>query len=401
VEDLLPRWRDELARAGYPVPELSRSVERAALAYEPPSPGVVDELAPQLLSGGGRLASEKTFTRADVVVAVAPYLHGLAVSYLDAAVDAVLSHELAIALPLVAGAREPVFAAACVLEDERCIAELASALAARPGPALSAEGADAALRETERAKGFRLSDRQAEVATALMTSGHSVDLVIGVAGAGKSTTLGAVRAGFEAAGYRVIGTATSGQVAKALEEGAGISSRTLASLTWRLEHGQEGLSPHHVLVVDEGAMSSDADMAKLLGAVHASGAKLVAVGDYRQLSSVGPVGALEALAGAHSSDCRRWFRLKADTVPAESGQARGRGVPAVVFGCQVAQAVGRGQPDRLGLSRCPAPRWPARAGVFASRSPSWRCGEPPGRCGRAPRRFFCTRKGNSWSGGMS
>ena len=49
-----------------------------------------------------------------------------------------------------------------------------------------------------------------------MTSGHSVDLVIGVAGSGKSTTLSAVRAGFEAAGYRVIGAATSGQAAKAL-----------------------------------------------------------------------------------------------------------------------------------------------------------------------------------------
>ena len=51
-----------------------------------------------------------------------------------------------------------------------------------------------------------------------MTSGHSVDLVIGVAGAGKSTTLGAVRAGVEAACYRVLGTATSGHAAKALSD---------------------------------------------------------------------------------------------------------------------------------------------------------------------------------------
>jgi conjugative relaxase-like TrwC/TraI family protein len=299
VEDLLPRWRAELARAGYPTAELSRSVERAALAYEPPSPAVIDEVAPLLLGHGGRLASEKTFTRADVVVAVAPYLHGLAVSYLDEAVDKVLSHELAMALPLVTGAREPVFAAACVIEDERRTAELADLLAARAGPALSHEDAAAAVRETELSRGFRLSDRQAEVAKGLLTSGHSVDFVIGVAGAGKSTTLGAVRAGFESAGYRVLGTATSGQAAKALEEGAGIASRTLASLTWRLKHGQEALGPRHVLVLDEGAMSSDADVAKLLGAVQAAGAKLVAVGDYRQLSSVGPGGALEALASRH------------------------------------------------------------------------------------------------------
>ena len=88
-----------------------------------------------------------------MVVAVAPYLHGLAVSYLDKAVEEVLSHEHAVALPLVAGAREPVFAAACVIEDERHIAELADVLARRPGPVLSSEGAAASVRETELAKG--------------------------------------------------------------------------------------------------------------------------------------------------------------------------------------------------------------------------------------------------------
>ena len=75
----------------------------------------------------------------DVVVAVAPLLHGLPVSILDTAVDRVLSHELAIALPLVAGAREPVWAAACVIEDERHIAELADAWPSA-GPAVPRRG---------------------------------------------------------------------------------------------------------------------------------------------------------------------------------------------------------------------------------------------------------------------
>jgi ATP-dependent exoDNAse (exonuclease V) alpha subunit len=57
----------------------------------------------------------------------------------------------------------------------------------------------------------------------------------------------------------------------------------VASLTWRIEHGHEVLTPHHVLVLDEGSMTSDSDVGRLLAAVEASGAKLVAVGDYRQL----------------------------------------------------------------------------------------------------------------------
>jgi ATP-dependent exoDNAse (exonuclease V) alpha subunit len=127
----------------------------------------------------------------------------------------------------------------------------------------------------------------------LLTSGHSLDLVVGVAGSGKTSILSAVREGFEAAGYKVLGAATSGQAAKALGEGAGVASRTVASLTWRIEHGQEVLSPRHVLVLDEGSMTSDSDVGRLLAAVGSSGAKLVAVGDYRQLGSVGPGGALE------------------------------------------------------------------------------------------------------------
>jgi conjugative relaxase-like TrwC/TraI family protein len=299
VEDLVGRWQDELARAGYPPLELGASVERAGLAYRPPGPEVLDRVADELLSPGGHLASEKTFTRDDVVVAVAPMLHGLPVSVLDEAVDRVLSHEQAVALPLVTGAREPVWAAACVVEDEQRIASLADVLAKRDGPRVDRQAAFLAVRQLELSRGMRLSDRQAEVAKGLLTSGHSLDLVVGVAGSGKTTTLAAVRSGFEAAGYTVLGTATSGQAAKALGEGAGVDSRTAASLTWRLEHHQEVLSPRHVLILDESGMTSDADVGKLLAAVEASGAKLVAVGDYRQLDAVGPGGALEALSKRH------------------------------------------------------------------------------------------------------
>ena len=91
VEDLLPRWRAELAEAGYPRAELAAAVERAGRAYAPPTPDLVDELAEGLLGPGGRLASEKTFDLRDAVVAVAPLLHGLPVSMLDSAVEQVLS----------------------------------------------------------------------------------------------------------------------------------------------------------------------------------------------------------------------------------------------------------------------------------------------------------------------
>ena len=51
----------------------------------------------------------------------------------DPAVDAVLAHADAVRLPAVRGAKEAVWAAACVLADEQTITELAETLAARPG----------------------------------------------------------------------------------------------------------------------------------------------------------------------------------------------------------------------------------------------------------------------------
>ena len=76
----MSRWRDELARAGYPPVELAAAVEREALAYQPPGMDVLDRVADELLAPGGRLSQEKTFSRSDVIVAVAPMLHGLPVS---------------------------------------------------------------------------------------------------------------------------------------------------------------------------------------------------------------------------------------------------------------------------------------------------------------------------------
>jgi hypothetical protein len=162
VEDLVSRWQDELARAGYPPVELGAAVELAGFTYQPPGLEVLDRVADELLSPGGRLASEKTFTRDDVIVAVAPMLHGLPVSILDSAIDRVLSPEHAVALPLVTGAREPVWAAACVVEDEQRIATLADVLAEREGPRVDRQAAFLAVRQLELSRDMRLSERQAD-----------------------------------------------------------------------------------------------------------------------------------------------------------------------------------------------------------------------------------------------
>jgi conjugative relaxase-like TrwC/TraI family protein len=298
VEDLLTRWQDELSAAGHSPNDLLAAVEAAGSAYELPEVDLA-QLAGELLGPDGRLASEKTFTRGDVIIAAAPHLHGLPLSVLDQVVEAVLANDDAVTLPIVTGSREPVWTARCVLANEERIATMAELLAGDDGPKVEQQAALDAVTRLEESLGVPLTAAQHEVAIGLLVSGHSFDLVMGVAGSGKTTTLAAVREGFESAGYTVLGTATSGQAAKNLGEGAGIESRTVASLAWRLEHSTLELSDRHVLILDEGAMTSDVDLARLLTAVERSGAKLIIVGDDRQLDAIGPGGALTALAERH------------------------------------------------------------------------------------------------------
>jgi ATP-dependent exoDNAse (exonuclease V) alpha subunit len=121
-----------------------------------------------------------------------------------------------------------------------------------------------------------------------------------VAGAGKTTMLRAVAEAYERSGHQVLGTATSGQAARNLGTEAGISeSRTLASLIWRLDHGQIALSEKTVVVCDEIGMTDDVDLVRLSAYVEAAGAKLVLTGDHHQLGPVGPGGALGALVARH------------------------------------------------------------------------------------------------------
>ena len=299
VEDLVGRWRDELIEAGYPPVELDGRVRQGGLEYRPPGLEVLDRLAEDLLGPGGRLAQQKTFNRDDVIIAAAPLLHGLPVSMLDEVVERVVGHDLAVSLPVVGGAVEPVWAPPSVVADERRIADLAEQLITESAPKTDWETAATAVSNFETALGLALTDAQRKVAVGLVSSGRQLDVVLGVAGSGKTTTLSAVRAALEEAGYEVIGAATSGQAARTLQAGAGIESRTVASLSWRLDRGQLRLGDRHVLILDEAGMTTDTDVGRLLGTVERAGARMIIVGDYRQLDAVGPGGALEAICARH------------------------------------------------------------------------------------------------------
>ena len=150
----------------------------------------------------------------------------------------------------------------------------------------------------EAATGARpsLADEQREMVRRLALSGNSVDIVVGRPGSGKTFALDAVRAAYEASEYRVLGTALAARAAKELEAGSGIPSRTAASLQSALASGLLQLDSRSVVVIDEAGMVGTRMLAALVAEANSAGAKVIAVGDPKQLPEIQAGGLFRALA---------------------------------------------------------------------------------------------------------
>lgn len=131
------------------------------------------------------------------------------------------------------------------------------------------------------------------------TKGPLFQILQGAAGTGKSASLSVVRMAYESTGNRVIGLAPSGAAASELENSAGIKSRTIHSLLMRLENDnaqyREKLRDSDVIICDEAGLADLRTLHKLAGYCDAAGAKLILVGDGRQLEAVGSASSLDML----------------------------------------------------------------------------------------------------------
>jgi ATP-dependent exoDNAse (exonuclease V) alpha subunit len=162
-----------------------------------------------------------------------------------------------------------------------------------------------------------LSQEQKEAVLGL-TQDQSLAVLIGRAGAGKTTTLKAVSEIYQNAGYRVIGASLSAMAAENLGQEAGIKAATIHSLLYKWDRYQaasekflsfdsvmeegifkqldwykdlkrfEGakLTKDTVLIVDEAGMVGTHQWGELLSHVQRAGSKLIAVGDDNQFKAI-------------------------------------------------------------------------------------------------------------------
>jgi len=176
------------------------------------------------------------------------------------------------------------FSTRAMIEAEQRLHRAAELMAERERREVRERDREAALVRAE-AHNLVLSTEQAD-ALAHVTEGRDLSIVVGYAGTGKSAMLGVAREAWEAAGYEVRGVALSGIAAESLESGSGIASRTIASLEHGWGQGRDLLTARDVLVIDEAGMVGTHQLERVLSHAAEAGAKVVLVGDPRQLQAI-------------------------------------------------------------------------------------------------------------------
>ena len=182
------------------------------------------------------------------------------------------------------GRGEDRFTTRDMIEAEQRLHRAAELMAERECHEVNGTDKRAALARAE-ARGLGLSGEQAD-ALAHVTDGRDLGIVVGHAGTGKSAMLGVAREAWEAAGYEVRGVALSGIAAENLESGSGIASRTIASMEHGWGQGRDVLNARDVLVIDEAGMVGTRQLERVLSHAAEAGAKVVLVGDPKQLQSI-------------------------------------------------------------------------------------------------------------------
>ena len=304
TDQLMPRWVAELDTHGWTLQRLAASLDHARRQCRGLASRLtdteIDRLAAELLDPEGEfLARWKVFDRPRLVAEIAPRLYGHDPTELGRVVDRVLASELVVPLIGIAGASDQPYTATAVLATEHTITHALERFTRRPAQVVAHDvvGQVTAAKQTQ--CGHELSAGQRRAVQQICGSGRAIDVIVGVAGSGKTTALDVAARALETAGHRVVGTATSGQAARTLGHHAAIPSGTVRSLLWRLDHGQVTLDERSVLVLDEASLTADIDLARLLLALNRARGKLVVVGDPRQLAPVGPGGVLQALVDRH------------------------------------------------------------------------------------------------------
>ena len=326
-QDLEARWQAELAASGVdpwqealeaardPVdgqlPAVPEPAREAQLAFDPPE---IAGNTPVARAASRLFRHENVLTRASLLQGALEEagLQGLGIAAVEAELAGLEQEGQLLRLAAVAlDAKQ----ADCWTSPALAACEAALLRAAdRPEERdwIASEAVTAALRAAA-----HLSPEQAEAVRAVAGS-DGVSILEAGAGTGKTTTAQALVGAASLSRLKVIGLAPSWVAADELARSTGIPAQAIAR--WRRDRAREqgeargpgpgappplgsgatraappSLDRDTLVIVDEAGMVSTRDMEAILSAAKTAGAKVVLIGDRRQLASVAGASALRAV----------------------------------------------------------------------------------------------------------
>src|SRR6266542_700797 len=280
---LYERWRSEARALGIDPDGLVRrmtgrareqGVDHRALT------GVFDRLA----GPDGLTANAFTFAHQDVLVALGGELACASPADLQTLADRFLCER---AVPVIDDRAEPGterrWSTPDLLRVERALVAAAEVRHSEQAGVVTPEAVRATL-----AAHPTIGADQAGMVRDVCQRGDGVALVEGRAGTGKTFALGVARHAWQSGGHRVLGCAPTGIATMSLEAEGFEETATVDRLLIELDrHGaREVLGDQAVLVVDEAGMVGSRRLARLLDHAERARAKVVLVGDDRQLAAI-------------------------------------------------------------------------------------------------------------------
>ena len=347
-----------------------------------------------------------TYSRANIVAEVQRQFHGVRFATPEARITVVeRTADLALEASLIVSAPElhhtpmrlrrgdgssrfrakghEIYATEALLDAEARLLEAGNVLG---GPVVAPEK----IAATVRIGPYRLGVDQARAVKQIASSGRSLDLLVGPAGTGKTSTMAGLRSLWEAAHGpgSVRGLASSATAADVLATELGIETENTAKWLYehrreaerlanlkqlRLERGAHGASSamrfhrqhriaetqgevarwrfekHQLVIVEEASLAGTFALDELVSAARQAGAKVLLVGDDAQLGAVqagGMFAALIADRGALVSELSDVRRFHHDWEKVASVQLR-EGSPAAIDAYEAQDRVLSGDRDQM------------------------------------------------------
>jgi AAA domain/TrwC relaxase len=290
ADTLYGRWRTEAAERGHDPDTLVRQVcGRTRGRDQDLSERTVAAVFDRLACPDGLTAQASTFARQDVLAALGGQLVGAGRVELEGLADRFCA-ERAVAVVADRALEERRWSSPELLAVEQRLVTDATGRVGEQTAVVSHDAVRAALAAHPTAG----EDQQAMVRD-VCQGGQGVALVVGRAGTGKTFALSAARHAWQLDGYRPLACAPTGIATVNLEAEGFEEVATCDRLLADLNRGRERLDARTVLVVDEAAMLGSRKLARLLDHAEQARAKVVLVGDDRQLAAIDAGGGFRAL----------------------------------------------------------------------------------------------------------